>query len=340
MTVSQTNPGGMHGPSPDSYKNCPGPQFRIERVEAGRRNEAVERLVSDPDSPSKEAAKRFLEFAAQNQVHLDAMWAVMGADDSFRRTLLAVPSPGRTAMLFMTRLHRTEELPEAGALIRHSMQNLSTDEVQLAQVLLDPRDELERQAYLLGEFTQLAELSYLERPIPSVRDVKPVSWPAGVTVESCGDPHDPDWGHVLDRSYEQTLDCPALLGLRQTRDIIEGHKSIGTFDPGLWTLLRMDGKPSGVLLLNPVPANRSVELVYLGIVPEARGKGLAALLLHYGFGLLAGRPQRTLTLAVDDNNAPAMRLYHKHGFRRSLRRVALVRSLTQSREREENSSAR
>lgn len=326
MSVSYTNPGGMHVPSSDGRPSSS--DLRIERVTADRRRDAVERLVSDVDSPGKEAARRFLEFSRDNNINLDNMWVVLERDgEAIRRTLLAVPSPGRTAMIFMTRLHRADEVPEAGLLIRSAMAELAGTDVHLAQVLLDPRDELERQAFLVGEFTELAHLSYLERPVPALKDVKPIDWPKEVTVEKCRDPHDREWAEVLERTYEQTLDCPGLLGLRQTSDIIEGHRSIGVFDPGLWTLVRVNGVPAGVLLLNPVPASRSVELVYLGMVPEARGTGLAARLLRYGLGLLAGRPERTVTLAVDDQNTPAMRLYHAQGFRRSLRRVALIRAL-------------
>ena len=325
MTVSYTNPGGMHMPSRGEWgKAAP---VRVERISADRRRAAVERLVADANSASRETARRFLEFAQSNRINLDGMWSVLDEDGSIRRTLLAVPSPGRTAMLFMTRMHRTDELLETAAMIRHAMHELGDENIQLAQVLLDPRDELEKQAYLMAEFTQLAELSYLERSVPSQRDVKPIDWPAGVTIESCQDPRDHDWAGALERTYEQTLDCPGLLGLRQTPDIIDGHKSIGAFEPKLWTLLRMNGRPAGVLLLNPVPASRSIELVYLGLVPEARGTGLASRLLLHGLGLLAGRSERTVTLAVDDKNAPAIRLYQKHGFRRSLRRVALIRAL-------------
>lgn len=326
MTVSYTNPGGMHMPSMKGGEDFS--EVRIDRVPEDRRGEAIERLVSDPDSPSKEAARRFLEFAADNKIHLEHMWAVFHeGNHAIRRTLLAVPSPGRTAMVFTTRIHRNEEIAEAGLLVRQAMDELQGSEIHLAQVLLDPRDDKERQTYILGGFTELAKLSYLERPAPSPRDVKPIDWPDGVSIEACRDPHDPEWAEVLDRTYEHTLDCPGLLGLRQTPDILEGHRSIGVFEPGLWTMVRVNGKGAGVLLLNPVPASRSVELVYLGMVPEARGAGLASRLLRYGLGLLAGRPERSVTLAVDDQNTPAMKLYHAHGFRRSLRRVALIRAL-------------
>src|SRR5690606_2862219 len=135
---------------------------------------------------------------------------------------------------------------------------------------------------------------------------------------------------VLEESYENTLDCPGLRGLRETRDILCGHQATGTFDPSLWTLLFERGAACGALLLNPVPHHRSIELVYLGLAPRARGRGCGKLLLQHGLALLASRDERIVSLAVDEQNAPALALYRSAGFTLSLRRIALVRSLRAS----------
>jgi ribosomal protein S18 acetylase RimI-like enzyme len=95
----------------------------------------------------------------------------------------------------------------------------------------------------------------------------------------------------------------------------------------LWTLLRIEGEPAGAVLLNPFPAHRTVELVYLGLAPSARGRGLGKQLLQHGLWLLNGRRERTLTLAVDQRNTPALAIYEAAGMRPVVRRVALIRSL-------------
>jgi ribosomal protein S18 acetylase RimI-like enzyme len=46
----------------------------------------------------------------------------------------------------------------------------------------------------------------------------------------------------------------------------------------------------------------------------------------------ARREFTELSLAVDARNAPALRLYHRHGMRRVGRRLALVRDLRAPRE--------
>jgi [ribosomal protein S18]-alanine N-acetyltransferase len=70
-----------------------------------------------------------------------------------------------------------------------------------------------------------------------------------------------------------------------------------------------------------------VELVYLGPTVQARGRGLGDHLMLLALATTARREFKDLSLAVDSANAPAMRLYRRHGFKRVGRRLALVRDL-------------
>ena len=64
------------------------------------------------------------------------------------------------------------------------------------------------------------------------------------------------------------------------------------------------------------------ELVYLGVVPEARGRGIGRALLAQAMRDTAemGLPQ--MGLAVDVANQPAVRLYEEAGFKEIRRRQA------------------
>jgi hypothetical protein len=129
---------------------------------------------------------------------------------------------------------------------------------------------------------------------------------------------------LLRRTYEGTLDCPGLSELRADDDILDGHLHAGEFDPSLWFMLHDGPRPIGALLLSPSAATDSVEVVYLGLAPEARGRGLAAALLAHGARAIASRPERTLALAVDARNTPAAKLYERAGFAAVRRREAWV----------------
>ena len=321
MTVSQTNPGQLHPPEDD------GPADRIIRIEPPRQVEAVRRLVAVGSSSDPANAQRFMHYAKTNAIALNAMWSRIDRDDRIVQTVLVVVNAGRTAMIFASHPRSPQEVPSLGKLIDHAVSHLSDQDVDLAQLLLEPDESLECQAALAGGFSQLATLTYLQRAI-SKRSLPPAAqFSDDVAVEAYAEHLYDDFLAAVLASYEDTLDCPKLFGLRKPADILAGHRATGKFDPSLWTLLRVQGEPSGVVLLNPFPDQRTVELVYLGLAPVVRGRGLGRELLRHALRLLPSRRERTVTLAVDENNAPALRIYREAGFRAELRRVALIRSL-------------
>lgn len=73
-----------------------------------------------------------------------------------------------------------------------------------------------------------------------------------------------------------------------------------------------------------------VELAYLGLAKSARGKGLGAVLLDDALRRASTRPQRVVSLAVDERNEPALRLYRSRGFRTVVRRRAFARQVDSS----------
>ena len=129
---------------------------------------------------------------------------------------------------------------------------------------------------------------------------------------------------LLRATYEETLDCPGLAELRSDADILEGHRRGGRYEPALWTVLRVEGRDAGAALLNRTPASDAIELTYLGLAKWARGKGLGSLLLAEALWKASQAPERVLTLAVDDRNQPAHRLYRRCGFRTVARRRAFA----------------
>ena len=192
---------------------------------------------------------------------------------------------------------------------------------------MEPAETVERDALLSAGFFELATLQYLARSVPKEPLTPAASWPADITVEPYRSELQGAVIQVLEQSYIDTLDCPKLCGLRRTDDIFMGHYHTGQFEEDLWTVLMIDGEPGGVLMLNPCQGHDTIELVYIGLAPIARGRGLGPQLLRHGLNQIAGRDESLLTLAVDEKNAPALAMYRKAGFRRELKRIALIRSL-------------
>jgi mycothiol synthase len=298
---------------------------RLVRPGPDRLVEALEQLLALRGDVDRSHALRFVEHAGNSGISLDLIWSAEDRAGRLVASMLAVTNPGRTAMVFATSPHPGAGADLVGRLIHEACAGLDPTSIVLAQSLLDSSDALTRHAFELGGFSRLAMLAYMERHVPGRRDVVPVEWPPEMTPVAFDESRRESVVGVLDRSYLGTLDCPALCGLRQTSDILEGHRRTGRHDSGLWTMLLSQDRPVGVLLLNPAPASNSIELVYLGLDPDVRGRGLAGRLLRHGMNLVAGRPERTINLAVDEQNAPALALYRAAGFRTTLRRLAMIR---------------
>jgi ribosomal protein S18 acetylase RimI-like enzyme len=128
-------------------------------------------------------------------------------------------------------------------------------------------------------------------------------------------------------SYQDSLDCPALNGRRNVEDILAGHKATGMFDPTTWLVLREGESPLGVLLLSESLRGDAVELVYLGLAAAARGRGLGEVLMRQALAITGRSRQPRLCLAVDSRNAPALKLYYRHGMQRIGSKVAMLRDL-------------
>lgn len=173
----------------------------------------------------------------------------------------------------------------------------------------------------------MADLLYLQAPVrrPAVSPTLP---PTFGWQTYCPENHSL-FADTISASYQHSLDCPALNGLRNIDDIIAGHKATGCFQPELWFLLLEADKPQAVLLLNTL-ANATLELVYLGLVPSARGRGLGNLLMQQTLACASRIGADRLYLAVDALNVPALKLYFRCGLQRVCAKTAVMCDLRRS----------
>lgn len=183
-----------------------------------------------------------------------------------------------------------------------------------------------------GGLRRLAILAYMERPVPKRNSIPQPVFPDDVRIERYRSEHRKQLEQLLLKTYDRTLDCPGLAGLRRPADVVEGHMYSGIFKPEWWVLVRerKSDRLIGVSLLNGSAGSGSIELVYLGVIPDVRGRGIGRALLQHGLRMIAGSRERNVVLAVDESNAPALDIYEDLGFHRTIRRVALVRKLDEN----------
>ncbi len=119
---------------------------------------------------------------------------------------------------------------------------------------------------------------------------------------------------TLEETYQDSLDFPEVNEARTAQDALESYRNHGRADPRLWWLVLRSGRPVGVVIVD-LARKPEGNLLYLGVVPSARGQGLGRVLLAHAARQSLAAGASSLTLAVDARNAPALRLYRRAGFR-------------------------
>jgi len=233
--------------------------------------------------------------------------------------------PGRTALLQMARVVPEEPSRSAALLLQEACTRLDRAGVCLVQVLLE-KEDAERDGPVLQQsgFSRLAELFYL---VCLPADF-PQEFPAApLSFESYSPPKHARFSQIVATTYQHTLDCPALNGVRRIDDVLAGYRATGRFDQGNWMIARHGQEDVGCLILADHPDHGNMELVYMGLAPTARGHAWGKHLVRHAQWLTARAGRSRLVLAVDANNAPAMRIYTAAGFQTWDRRTVFVRVL-------------
>ena len=265
--------------------------------------------------------------------HTQANWKTepIAADD---------PRPAHTAVRQLMRLaesagsdptHLWAAVSNQGSLsrlINDCCLSLDTQQIQMLQVLVDPSEKRVREAMERAGFWRLARLCYLQAAI--AHKPEGVDLPEGSRCLPYHEDRRELFLEALSDSYQGTMDCPKLHGLRSTEQALEAHRSTGPFNPKFWNVLQIDGRTAGVSLLNPIRSVHAMELVYLGLGPRYRGHGLGGRLMRFGLQQAAAAGHHTMVLAVDEANTPAVRLYKQMGFSRTDIKDAFVRHLPTS----------
>ena len=241
--------------------------------------------------------------------------------------VFAKVEPGRAAMVWTPRLIDGEPKATAAKLLDAASQWLAGRDVRIAQIQVELDHHNDDALARAHGYQSLGDLLYLvaaEGQFPVRLPQCPLDF----------EPYDVEnhkrLAKVVEATYQETLDCPQLNGVREIEDVIEGYRATGVFDPSRWLIVRHDGKDVGCLLLADHPEHENWELVYMGVAAAHRGHGWGMAIARHAQWLTrqAGRPR--LVLAVDAGNAPAIKMYAAVGFQAWERRSVLLRVFGQS----------
>jgi mycothiol synthase len=296
-------------------------------VQHGEIEAALRLILATPAGLGADAqVLDFLAYCVERKIDTNGIWVAVH-QGRIVWSMLPVVNPGRTMMIFTPMVLFTQTPPGTIAMVCDAVaEHYAQRGVHLAQILIDPENRAIVGAYREAAFDELAELVYLQRSLRYRRMELP-ALPPGCSLQTYSPQTHEQFADIIRRSYEQSQDCPALNGMRDMNDVIAGHQATGEFDPALWWILCRDNQPLATLLLSRVSQGSAMELVYLGIVPEARGHGFGDLLMQQALATAFAEGRENLSLAVDSRNQPALRLYYRHGLRRIGSRIAMIREL-------------
>ena len=119
--------------------------------------------------------------------------------------------------------------------------------------------------------------------------------------------------NIIQATYQASLDCPKLQQFRSIEDILDSYEHQGIAPAG-WSFVQYKGETMGCLLMSAFSQQRTWELTYLGLIPEARGKGWGNQIVQYGCFLAAQHGAELVITSVDKANQPALDIYHQRGF--------------------------
>ena len=304
-------------------------QFDVRQIPGGTQDQMLAlHRVMDINPPAGGApappVEQMLATAQKGARSLELLFGAYEGDRLVAAVLGLVCEGASALVLLSSELEKPEVYQGTLAALRRLVEASGRRSIGLLEALTAPEAETQGSVLREGGFRLLTRLRYLRRAtalVPdTIRDSPDLEWvPFSPAVQ-------PLFERTLELTYAQTHDCPELSGIRSTSDVLAGHRATGVFDPALWWVATRDREPVGVLLLSRLPSHAALEIVYMGVAQPVRGQGVAHALLRRAVDAAGHDSDKELTLAVDERNAPARRLYARWGFAEFGRRDAWIAS--------------
>lgn len=242
---------------------------------------------------------------------------------------LCFDTAGRVGMLYLPHVpSNASPTSDVGRAVQCVLDTAADRELNFVQVVCEPTAQAERRLLSALGFRRLAVLEYMERStVPAPPDAHGpgnLKWRSYVHADARR------FATAISATYRDSLDCPALSGLRSIEDVVASHRATGEYLAEHWYLAEIDGADAGVLILAGSPMRSALEIAYMGVAPAYRGQRLGMAMLQKALTVARARRVETLVLAVDASNEPAVRVYRDFGFARVTTREAWYYPVTRA----------
>jgi len=205
--------------------------------------------------------------------------------------------------------HLSDRAEQEDALIAEAVTWLRDQGARMAQSLL-ATDEMPL-AESLGRngFNHPTRLWYMRHDLELTAELLFI--PERLALESYVECDRDTFHQTLLRSYAGTRDFPELDGRRSLEEVLQSLRAPG-FNAQHWWLARAESAPVGVLVT--AQGDETWELLYTGVVPEARRRGYGKELVGKAIFESEAAEAAALLLSVDGRNEFALRLYRRMNF--------------------------
>ncbi len=230
--------------------------------------------------------------------------------------------PGRSALLWPPRTIDGETPQIAAELLASAIQGIARTDLRMIQALLPTDAGSDADLLRQGGFRHFSDLLYLACLDNEFPSAAPSS---GLEFHPIEGDRDMRFAALVEATYEATLDCPAVNGLRSIEDVLLGYRATGIYDPHGWLFVRRRGENIGCLIVADYPQFETRELIYMGLLPAARRQGHGLSIVRHASWQAATARRQRLVLAVDAANEPAIRMYAAAGFKAWDRKSVFMR---------------
>jgi mycothiol synthase len=233
--------------------------------------------------------------------------------------------PGGVASLWPPGLAPDESKATATTLIDLALTKASAAGAILVQALLETDSGVEAELLTSSGFSHATDLLYLvsqRSAFPSSPVECELMFEPLADAENAAAEKPIDAGRlqrlrdIVELTYQNTLDCPVVQGVRTVDEVLASYRGVGVFDPANWFLVQQAQTHAdiGCLLLAHHPQQKNCELVYMGVAPTARGHGYGLDIVRHAQWLCGLTAAERFVLAVDAANSPAINAYAAAGF--------------------------
>jgi len=296
---------------------------------AERRAEAVALVLADLAPSQRREIAGGLPDAGNTADRTDEPLYVALRDGRLTGAAWGQRQAGNIAVFWPPQLASGEHAATADQLAEAVVGALDRSAIEMMQVVLPAIDDSVIELLNHVGFRHLADLIYLTceaNRFPSSRSAA-----SELEFVAYDDAQRHRLETLIERTYEGSLDCAALNGARSIDEVVNGYQATGMFRPENWLFVRHDRADVGVLLMADHAAAGHWELMYMGLTPEARGRGWGGQITRHA-QVLAGRAKvQRIVVAVDEKNIPALRMYGRTGFEAWDRRTVYIRFPEQDR---------